>query len=212
MKVSGSILSSSIKAIDIVKEFDKTNIDYIHLDIMDGKFTKNKTWTYGEIKKLTSYTNKKLDVHFMVKDPKKYLDDYAMLNTEYFIFHYETVENIDEMIELVKSYGLKVGISINPKTNVKVLFPYLSKIDQVLIMSVVPGKSGQSFIDKSLDKVTKLKEEIIKQDSKCIISIDGGINEETAPLCVSNGVDMLVSASYLHKDIQNNLKYLKNLS
>lgn len=209
--VSASILSSSLKASDIVKELDKTNVDYIHLDIMDGKFVKNKTWTYGEIKKITAYTNKKLDVHFMVKDPSKYLEDYALLNTEYFTFHYETVSNVQEMISLVKSYGLKVGISINPKTNVKVLFPYLKDIDLVLIMSVPPGKSGQSFIGKTFERISRLKEEIIKKETKTLIEVDGGINNETGKLCLEAGADILVSASYIHQNIKENVKILKEL-
>ena len=154
-RVSASILSDSIKATDIVKELDKTNVDFIHLDIMDGKFVDNKSWTYGEVKKIVSYTNKKLDAHFMVNDPKKYIEDYALLNTEYFTFHYEAVKDISEMINLVKSYGLRVGISINPDTDVDVLFPYLKSIDLALIMSVVPGKSGQGFIEDTQTKISK---------------------------------------------------------
>ncbi len=211
MKVSVSILSNSIKAIDIVKELNKSNADYIHLDIMDGKFVPNKTWTYGEIKKIISYSNKKLDVHFMVLNPEKYLEDYALLNTEYFTFHYECIKDIEKMINLVKSYGLKVGISIKPNTNVKVLFPYLKDIDLVLIMSVEPGKSGQEFIDSSLERINELKSEIIRQNSNTLIEADGGINEETGLLCKNSGVDILVSASYIHKDIINNIKTLKNL-
>lgn len=211
MKVSVSILSNSIKAIDIVKELNKSNADYIHLDIMDGKFVPNKTWTYGEIKKIISYSNKKLDVHFMVLNPEKYLEEYALLNTEYFTFHYECIKDIEKMINLVKSYGLKVGISIKPNTNVKVLFPYLKDIDLVLIMSVEPGKSGQEFIDSSLERINELKSEIIRQNSNTLIEADGGINEETGLLCKNSGVDILVSASYIHKDIINNIKTLKNL-
>ena len=115
------------------------------------------------------------------------------------------------MINKVKEYGLKVGVSICPDTNVEVLFPYLNQIDQVLVMSVVPGKSGQSFIETSPEKIRKLKEEILKQNTKTIISVDGGINNETGLLCKEAGVDMLVSASYIHQDIIQNTKILKNL-
>ena len=211
MKVSVSILSSSIKAADITKKLDKTVADYIHLDIMDGKFTENKTWTFSEVKKIISYSKLPLDVHLMVNNPEKYIEDYAMLNTSYLTFHYEAVKDIEKMINMIKEYGLKVGISICPETNVEVLFPYLKDIDQVLIMSVVPGKSGQSFIETSPEKINKLKEEIINQNTKTIISVDGGINDETALLCKEAGVDMLVSASYIHKDIINNTKILKNI-
>ena len=211
MKVSVSILSSTIKAQDIVKKLDSTQADFIHIDIMDGKFVENKTWTFGEIKKATSYSHLPLDVHLMVKDPKKYIEDYAMLNTSTITFHYEAVKDINEMIEYIKNYGLKVGIAINPETNVEVLFPYLNNIDEVIVMSVHPGKSGQSFIETSLDKIRILKDEITKQNSKTIIEVDGGINDETGLLCKEAGVDMLVSASFVHNDLQNNIKLLKTL-
>lgn len=211
MKVSVSILSSKIKPADITKKLDSTCADYIHLDIMDGKFTENKTWTFSEIKKIISYSNLPLDVHLMVTNPEKYIEDYAMLNTGYLTFHYETSKNVQSTIDKIKEYGLKVGISICPDTNVNVLYPYLNQIDQVLIMSVVPGKSGQSFIETSPEKIKELKEEIEKQNTKTIISVDGGINNETGLLCKEAGVDMLVSASYIHQDIIQNTKILKNL-
>lgn len=211
MKVGVSILSSSIKAEDIVKKLDGSSADYIHVDIMDGKFVENKTWTYSEVKKIVSYSSLPLNVHLMVKDPAKYIEDYALLNTTILIFHYEAVKDIESMISLVKEYGLKVGIAINPETSEEVLFPYLKDIDVALVMSVVPGKSGQSFIENTPSKIKNLKEEIIRQGVKTIISVDGGINDETGLLCKEAGVDMLVSASYIHKDIVNNIKVLKDL-
>ncbi len=211
MKVGVSILSSSIKAEDIVKKLDGSSADYIHVDIMDGKFVENKTWTYSEVKKIVSYSSLPLDVHLMVKDPAKYIEDYALLNTTNLIFHYEAVKDIESMISLVKEYGLKVGIAINPDTSEEVIFPYLKDIDVALVMSVVPGKSGQSFIENTPSKIKNLKEEIIRQGVKTIISVDGGINDETGLLCKEAGVDMLVSASYIHKDIVNNIKVLKDL-
>lgn len=212
MKVSVSILSSSIKPVDIVKKLDNTKADYIHIDIMDGKFVENKTWTISEIKKITSYSKLPLDVHLMVENPSKYIEDYALLNTSYIAFHYEAVKDIDKMINEIKNYGLKVGIAINPETSEEVVFPYLSKTDEVLIMSVHPGKSGQSFIESTPDKIERLKEEILRQNVKTIISVDGGINDETGELCVQKGVDTLVSASYIHKDIVNNINTLKKLA
>ncbi len=211
MKVSVSILSNSIKPSDIVKEVSKSKADYIHLDIMDGKFVKNKTWTYSEIKKIVSNTNMKFDVHLMVDKPEKYIEDYALINTEYLIFHYEAVKDIDKIIDKIKSYGLLVGISIKPNTKVEDLYPYLDKIDQVLIMSVEPGESYQTFMHESLEKIRTLKEYIFKNNYKTIISVDGGINEETSLLAGEAGADMLVSASYIHKDIINNIEFLKNL-
>lgn len=211
MKVSVSVLSNEIKPQDIVKKLDLSKPDYIHIDIMDGKFVSNKTWTTSEVKKFTSYSTLPLEVHLMVNNPSKYIEDYALMNTSIIIFHYEAVKDINEMINKVKLYGLKVGIAINPETNINVLIPYLNMIDEVLIMSVHPGKSGQSFIEKSLEKISVLKNIILEGNYKTIISVDGGINNETGLLCKDAGADELVSASYIHKDIINNIKTLKNI-
>ena len=211
MKVSVSILSSSINASDIVKKLDNTLADYIHIDIMDGKFVENKTWTFSEIKKITSYSRLPLDVHLMVDNPKKYIEDYALLDTDTITFHYEAVKDVNEMIDYVKDYGLKVGIAISPDTPANVLFPYLNSIDEIIVMSVYPGKSGQSFINESVDKIRELRNKIDELGSRCIINVDGGINDETGLLCKEAGVDMLVSASFIHKDIINNIRVLKNL-
>lgn len=211
MKVSVSVLSNEIKPQDIVKKLDLSKPDYIHIDIMDGKFVSNKTWTTSEVKKFTSYSTLPLEVHLMVNNPSKYIEDYALMNTSIIIFHYEAVKDINEMINKVKLYGLKVGIAINPETNINVLIPYLNMIDEVLIMSVHPGKSGQSFIEESLEKISVLKNIILEYNYKTIISVDGGINNETGLLCKDAGVDELVSASYIHKNIINNIKTLKNI-
>ncbi len=211
MKVSVSILSSEIPAGDIVKKLDNTLADFIHVDIMDGKFVENKTWTFGEIKKITSYSHLPLDVHLMVEKPKKYIDDYALLNTNSITFHYEAVNDINEMIDYVKNYGLKVGLAINPETDASALFPFLKDIDEIIVMSVHPGKSGQSFIHESLDKIRVLREEINKVGARVVINVDGGVNNETGLLCKEAGADMIVSASYIHKNIPENIKILKNL-
>ena len=211
MKVSVSILSSSIKASDIVKKLDNTSCDFIHLDIMDGKFVENKTWTYGEVKKIVGYSNKKLDVHLMVEKPEKYIEDYALLNTDRITFHIEAVKDVDSMIDLISNYGLKVGIAINPDTNVETLFPYLDKVDQILVMGVFPGKSGQTFIEETPNRIKLIKDEIIKNNLKTQVSVDGGINYDTAVECVNAGVDILVSATYLHSNLVENINILKEL-
>ena len=211
MKVNVSILSNTLKPLDIVKELDKTNADAIHIDIMDGKFVDNKTWTTSEIIKLTKYSNLPLDVHLMVNNPSKYIEDYAMLNTNNITFHYEAVKDVNKVINEIKDYGLKVGIAVSPDTDVKNIYDYLSNIDIVLIMSVYPGKSGQVFINETLDKIKELKDYIVNNNFKTLISVDGGINDETGKLCKEAGADILVSASYIHNDIKNNIDKLKKL-
>ena len=191
MIVSVSVLSSTIKPREIVKKLDSSNADYIHIDIMDGKFVENKTWTFEEVKKFTDGSRLPLDVHLMVNNPKPYLEKYAMLNTRIITFHPEAVKNIDDLIETIKDYGLEVGLAINPETEPEVIFPYLNKISQVIVMGVHPGASGQSFIETTPDKISKLREEINKQGLSTHISVDGGINNETGLLCKEAPQDLL---------------------
>lgn len=210
MKVSVSILSQTIKPEKIIEKINNTDADYIHLDIMDGKFVPNKTWTTSEIKKLTKSTTKKLDVHLMVKNPLKYLEDYALLNVEYFVFHYESDKDVSKIIDTIKNIGLKPGISIKPSTNVNEILPYLKDLKEVLIMSVEPGKSGQKFMDSVLYKIDVLRKIIDENNYDIMINVDGGINEETAKLVKEKGASSVVSASFLHEgNMQEKINMLR---
>ena len=126
MEVSGSFLSNTIPPKEAVKIFDNSIVDYIHVDIMDGKFVDNKTYTVSEVTKLSELTTKMLDIHLMVKNPEKYIDELSMLNTKYITFHYEAVKNHIDIINHIKNNGLEVGIAINPETSPKDIFPLLS--------------------------------------------------------------------------------------
>jgi ribulose-phosphate 3-epimerase len=211
MLVSASFLSGEYKPRDLIKKIDESVCDYIHVDIMDGKFLKNKTYTFGEVKSFVKDTSKKLDVHLMVNNPIKYIDDYAMLNVEQITFHYESVKDPMEVINYLSNLGIKCGMSIKPKTKIDKIFSYLPYLDLVLIMSVEPGASGQSFMENSLDRIKSLKEVINEKGYKTLISVDGGVNEENAPLIKESGADIIVSASYLHKNVIENSKILKNI-
>ena len=156
MKVSASFLSSANPALDLSKLND-TDVDYIHVDIMDGKFVKNKTMPFSEMKNIYKYTSKRLDVHLMVENPKEYIPLYAELNTEYITIHVELDEDIMECLELIKSYSIKAGLSIKPNTKVSELIPYLPYIDMVLIMSVEPGAGGQAFIEESENRIKEVR-------------------------------------------------------
>ena len=157
MKISASILSIKENLKENISKLTKTDIDYLHLDIMDGKFVNNVTYSVEEIKNIINY-NKKLDVHLMVLDIKKYIDDFKCLNPEYITFHYETKYDIISLISYIKSFNIKVGISICPDTDVKELDKYLPFVDQVLVMSVVPGAGGQKFMESSIGKIKYLKD------------------------------------------------------
>ena len=194
MLISTSFLSSKNLIHDLV-ELDKTDTDYIHVDIMDGKFVKKKTMPFKEMRNIYKYTNKRLDVHLMVKNPKKYIEDYASLNTEYISFHIESDENIEKNLQLIKEYGIKSGLAISPDTEIKELVPYLPLLDLVLVMSVEPGAGGQDFIVKTKDKIKELKILLSEYNSDVKISVDGGINDRTKKYCTD--CDILVSGSYI---------------
>lgn len=212
MKVSVSFLSSVLKPNVIIDKINNTNADFVHVDVMDGKFVDNKTYSIGEILKLSNYMKKPMDVHLMVNNPKKYIEKLALLNVEYITFHYESVKNVEDVIELIHNCGLKAGISIKPSTNASEIINYLDRLDLVLVMSVEPGKSGQSFMSSVIYKIESLKKVIDEKGYKTVISVDGGINEETARLVKDKGADMVVSASYLHDgDMLSKVNLLKEI-
>lgn len=194
MLISTSFLSSK-NLIHDLRELDKTDTDYIHVDIMDGKFVKKKTMPFKEMRNIYKYTSKRLDVHLMVKNPKKYIEDYASLNTEYISFHIESDENIEKNLQLIKEYGIKSGLAISPDTEIKELVPYLPLLDLVLVMSVEPGAGGQDFIVKTKDKIKELKILLSEYNSDVKISVDGGVNDVTKEYCTD--CDILVSGSYI---------------
>lgn len=210
VKISASLLSARDNLEKTIEEINNLDIDYIHLDIMDGKFVPNTSFTYEEIKTIVSSINKPLDVHLMVKDIDEYIYNYAMLNTEYITFHYETIHSL-KTIKKIKDYGIKCGIAIKPNTNIEEIYDLLPYIDLVLVMSVEPGKGGQKFIDGSQDKIKKLKDKIKSLDLHVVVSVDGGINDTTAELCKASGVDILVIGSALtnsdnKREFVNNVK------
>lgn len=208
MKVSTSILSVKENLKMSIDKLNNTNTDYIHLDIMDGIFVENKTWTVDDIKELLIDNTKPLDIHLMVSDVKKYINDFSTLKPKYITFHYEAVEDIDEIIDYIKNLGIKVGLAIKPSTDVKNIYPYLSKIDLVLVMSVNPGMGGQEFMFPSISKINDLKEYKTNNNLNYIINVDGGINGNTINL-VKNA-DMVVSGSFItNNDYQESIDRLK---
>lgn len=195
MKVSVSFLSSKFNTKETIKKIDNSIADYIHIDLMDGKFVENKNFTPSKINELLKDTTKPLDVHLMVDKPLNYLDTFAYLNTEYLTFHFEAVKNPTPIINEIKKLGIKVGMSIKPTTAIKEITPYLEHLDLVLVMSVEPGKGGQEFMNSILPKIAELND--LKNTYNYIISVDGGINEETSKLVKEAGADQIVSGSFV---------------
>lgn len=194
MKVSASFLSSKNPAVDLAK-LNETDVDYIHVDIMDGKFVPNKTMPFSEMKNIYKYTSKRLDVHLMVENPKEYIPLYAELNTEYITIHVELDEDIMESLELIKSYSIKAGLSIKPNTKVSELIPYLPYIDMILVMSVEPGAGGQAFIEESEERIKEIRALLNSYNIPAVINVDGGINGETVSKCRDS--DIVTAGSYI---------------
>lgn len=192
-KISVSFLSSKNEAKDILK-INNSSADYIHVDVMDGRFVKKRHKPYKMLYKLSSSISKRLDVHLMEKKPLKHINYFASLNTEFITIHVE-LEKVDKYIDLISQYGIKVGLAINPETDESVLLPYLNKIDLVLIMGVHPGRGGQEFIEDTIKKIIRIKKIILKKKRKVLISVDGGVNAEVAKRL--DFVDIIVSGSYV---------------
>ena len=196
MKVSVSFLSSKYIPRDL-KLLNDTDVDYIHLDIMDGKFVKNKTMPFREMKHIYEYTSKRLDVHLMVEDLSKYIPLYAELNTEYITFHIEVDEDIIKNLQMIKDYSIKCGLAIKPETKVNELIPYLPYLDMILVMSVEPGAGGQAFMIESCDKIKEVKSLLNSYNINAVINVDGGIKDTTVNMCKESGVDMVTAGSYI---------------
>lgn len=206
IKISTSILST-INRQEAIEKLNNTSTDYIHIDAMDGKFVDNYQLPINEIITLNKITKKPFDVHLMVSDPEIYIKELTNLNIEYLTFHLEINHDIFKIINKIKDLGYKVGISINPNTPAENILPYLNHIDLVLIMSVEPGKGGQSFIPNSLDKAAFIR----KQNQNVIIEMDGGIKDHNINE-IKKHIDIAVAGSYIinHKNYEEAINNLKN--
>ena len=193
-KISVSFLSSKNIPMDF-RKLNDTDVDFIHVDIMDGKFVPAKTMPFREMRQIYQYTSKRLDVHLMVKEPSKFIPLYAELNTEYIAIHVESEEDIIKNLELIKSFSIKTGLAINPDTPVKELIPYLPYLDEVLVMSVYPGKGGQEFIVEVEKKIKELKALLQSYHLSTVINVDGGVNNITKKYC--EDADIITSGSYV---------------
>ena len=196
MEISTSILNSSDR-IESVIELNRTNNSYIHIDVMDGKFVSDTQFSIKEIGAVNLVTKYPMDVHLMVNDPLKYINELENMNISYITFHLEVKKDIKKIIDKIKELGYKVGISIKPNTDVQELVPYLKDVDMVLIMSVEPGLGGQKFLNSTLKKIRDLKKIINKEGYSIKIEVDGGINDATIKKL--DGVDIAVVGSYIVK-------------
>ena len=205
MKLSISLLSIKNR-LEFIKKINDCNIDYIHIDVMDKTFVDNVAYSMEEIREINAISNKKLDVHLMVNDPFKYIDNLRDMNIEYITFHVEIDEDINKLIDIVHGMGYKCGLAINPNTNIDALEPYISNIDLILVMSVMPGYGGQLFINSIYNKLESLRNKY----KNMIISVDGGINQDNI-YKLRSLVDMLVIGSYLSTETKEKVEMIRNI-
>ena len=209
MKIAASFLDIKGPIVDEVTILSNLDVDYLHLDVMDGIFVENRTFTYEEFYNITRFSAKPKDVHLMVSDVRRYIDEFSNLNPEFITFHYEAASEISSVINYIHEKGIKVGISIKPSTDIPEIVDYLDYVDLVLVMSVEPGRGGQSFIEDSVKKIESLYTLREKQNYNYLIEVDGGINDKTIKLC--DKADIVVVGSYITKqDYEQAIRNLRN--
>ena len=196
MIIAPSILSSDFANLENeIKRLEENGADWVHVDVMDGHFVPNLTIGAPVVKALKRVTKIPLDVHLMIENPAKYVKDFALAGADIITFHYEaTKETTFDVINIIKSYGVKVGISIKPKTSVNAIRPYLDMVDLVLIMTVEPGFGGQKFMEDCADKIIEVK---AYSNKDIIVEVDGGVNAQTSQHCKKCGADALVAGNYV---------------
>jgi len=196
--ISASILGSDLSNLSSeIKKVEKSGIDMIHFDVMDGVFVPNISFGVPVLESIKKCTNLIFDVHLMIIEPFKFIKPFAEAGADIITFHAEANSNIIETIDLIHSFGIKAGLSIKPNTPLDTIVSYLEKLDMVLIMTVEPGFGGQGFIEATLEKISELRKIVTEKSLKLDIQVDGGINDKTAELVKNAGANNLVSGSYL---------------
>ena len=198
--VSPSLLSADFLHLeDDVKMINESDAQWIHLDVMDGTFVPNISFGFPVMEAVAKVCTKKLDVHYMIDKPERYIQQTAKLGAMMMNVHIEATTHLRRTIQEIHNAGMKAGVTLNPSTPISTLEDIICDADMVLLMSVNPGFGGQKFIENTINKVKRLRKLIDESGSKALIQIDGGVQAETAPRLVAAGADVLVSGSYVFK-------------
>ncbi len=197
--ISPSILSADFANLERdIKRVEDAGADWLHIDVMDGHFVPNITIGVPVTASIKKIAKLPLDVHLMIENPDKYIEPFAKAGADIITFHYEAIDNDDDIFKLIsyiKSFGIKAGMSIKPKTEANVCFKFLDELDMLLVMTVEPGFGGQKFMEDCAEKVKLIRE----KNKNIIIQVDGGINNETCKICKEYGVNSLVAGNYIYK-------------
>lgn len=213
-KVSASLLSANFAALrDDIDMLNATNVDMLHLDVMDGVFVPNITFGFPVIRDIRSCTDKILDAHLMIVDPGRYVSQIRDCGVEYMTVHYEACTHLNRVVQQIQQAGMKAGVALNPATPVSMLDDIIEDVDMVLVMSVNPGFAAQKFLPVATRKIAQVKDLIQTRGYHAEIEVDGGINMLTGAEVVNAGADILVSGNYIFKaeSPARTIKALSNL-
>ncbi len=212
IKISPSILSADFSRLgEQIERLDKSNVEMVHIDVMDGSFVPNISFGAPIMRSVRGYTKKIFDVHLMIEEPSRYIEDFVKAGADIITVHYEADKHIDRTINYIKSFGLKAGVAINPGTPISVLENIVGIVDMVLIMTVNPGFGGQKYISYCSEKIKAANQLRVNKNPELMIEVDGGVGVDNINSIVQCGANVIVAGSAVFKEdnIESNIKSLR---